>query len=59
MFSEGKRIKRKGDEGANAGELIVPVVYAMRFGLTAKLMAETMLPYSTMVEAVRWAAAQF
>jgi pyruvate/2-oxoglutarate dehydrogenase complex dihydrolipoamide dehydrogenase (E3) component len=42
--------------GANAGELIAPVVYAMRFGLTAKKMAEAMLPYPTMAEAVRWAA---
>jgi pyruvate/2-oxoglutarate dehydrogenase complex dihydrolipoamide dehydrogenase (E3) component len=40
----------------NAGELIAPVVYAMRFGLTAKQMAEAMLPYPTMAEAVRWAA---
>ena len=45
--------------GANAGELIAPVVYAMRFGLTVKMLAEAMLPYPTMVEAVRWAAAQF
>jgi pyruvate/2-oxoglutarate dehydrogenase complex dihydrolipoamide dehydrogenase (E3) component len=45
--------------GANAGELIAPVVYAMRFGLTVKMMAEAMLPYPTMAEAVRWAAAQF
>ena len=44
--------------GANAGELIAPIVYAMRFGLTAKMMAEAMLPYPTMAEAVRWAAAQ-
>jgi pyruvate/2-oxoglutarate dehydrogenase complex dihydrolipoamide dehydrogenase (E3) component len=44
--------------GANAGELIAPVVYAMRFGLTAKKMAEAMLPYPTMAEAVRWAASQ-
>jgi dihydrolipoamide dehydrogenase len=42
----------------NAGELIAPVVYAVRFGLTAKKMAEAMLPYPTMVEAVRWAASQ-
>jgi pyruvate/2-oxoglutarate dehydrogenase complex dihydrolipoamide dehydrogenase (E3) component len=42
--------------GANAGELIAPVVYAMRFGLTAKKMAKAMLPYPTMAEAVRWAA---
>lgn len=44
--------------GANAGDLIAPVVYAMRFGLTAKMMAEAMLPYPTMAEAVRGAAAQ-
>jgi len=44
--------------GANAGELIAPVVYAMRFGLTVKRMAGAMLPYPTMAEAVRWAAAQ-
>ncbi len=45
--------------GANAGDLIAPVVYAMRFGLTVKMIAEAMLPYPTMAEAVRWAAAQF
>ncbi|MEP6894096.1 MAG: FAD-dependent oxidoreductase [Chloroflexota bacterium] len=45
--------------GANAGDLIAPIVYAMRFGLTVKMMAEAMLPYPTMAEAVRWAAAQF
>jgi len=44
--------------GANAGDLIAPVVYAMRFGLTVKMIAEAMLPYPTMAEAVRWAAAQ-
>jgi hypothetical protein len=31
----------------------------MRFGLTAKMMAEAMLPYPTMAEAVRWDAAHF
>ena len=45
--------------GANAGDLIAPVVYAMRFGLTVKMLAEAMLPYPTMAEAVRWAASQF
>jgi pyruvate/2-oxoglutarate dehydrogenase complex dihydrolipoamide dehydrogenase (E3) component len=45
--------------GANAGELIAPVVYAMRFGLTVKMLAAAMLPYPTMTEAVRWAASQF
>jgi pyruvate/2-oxoglutarate dehydrogenase complex dihydrolipoamide dehydrogenase (E3) component len=44
--------------GANAGELIALVVYAMRFGLTVKMIGEAMLPYPTMAEAVRWAAAQ-
>jgi pyruvate/2-oxoglutarate dehydrogenase complex dihydrolipoamide dehydrogenase (E3) component len=44
--------------GANAGDLIAPVIYAMRFDLTAKMMAATMLPYPTMAEAVRGAAAQ-
>ncbi len=44
--------------GANAGDLIAPVVYAMRFGLTAKMLAEAILPYPTMAEAVRWAAAE-
>jgi pyruvate/2-oxoglutarate dehydrogenase complex dihydrolipoamide dehydrogenase (E3) component len=45
--------------GANAGDLIAPIVYAMRFGLTVKMVAEAILPYPTMAEAVRWAAAQF
>ena len=44
--------------GANAGELIAPIVYAMRFGLTVKMLGEALLPYPTMAEAVRWAAAQ-
>ena len=44
---------------ANAGELIAPVVYAMRFGLTVKMIAQAMLPYPTMAQAVRWAAATF
>lgn len=45
--------------GANAGELIAPVIYAMCFGLTVKMVAEAMLPYPTMTEAVRSAASQF
>jgi len=45
--------------GANAGDLIAPVVYAMRFGLTVKMVADAMLPYPTMAEAVRSAASQF
>jgi pyruvate/2-oxoglutarate dehydrogenase complex dihydrolipoamide dehydrogenase (E3) component len=45
--------------GAGAGELIAPVVYAMRFGLTVKMVADAMLPYPTMTEAVRGAASQF
>lgn len=42
--------------GANAGELIAPVVLAMRAGLPADMLATTILPYLTMAEAVRWAA---
>ncbi len=45
--------------GANAGDLIAPVVYALRFGLTVEMVAAAMLPYPTMAEAVRWAAGQF
>jgi pyruvate/2-oxoglutarate dehydrogenase complex dihydrolipoamide dehydrogenase (E3) component len=45
--------------GANAGDLIAPVVYAMRFGLTVKMVADAVLPYPTMAEAVRSAANQF
>ncbi|CAG0937037.1 dihydrolipoamide dehydrogenase [Thermoflexales bacterium] len=44
--------------GANAGDLIAPLVYAMRFGLTVKMIGAAMLPYPTMAEAVRWAADQ-
>jgi pyruvate/2-oxoglutarate dehydrogenase complex dihydrolipoamide dehydrogenase (E3) component len=44
---------------ANAGELIAPVIYAMRYGLTVKMVAEAILPYPTMAEAVRSAASQF
>jgi dihydrolipoamide dehydrogenase len=44
--------------GANAGDLIAPLVYAMRFGLTVKMIGTAMLPYPTMAEAVRWAADQ-
>ena len=44
--------------GANVGDLIAPVVYLMRFGLTVKMMTEAMLPYPTMAEAVRGATAQ-
>ena len=42
--------------GANAGELIAPVVLAMRAGLPATMLATTILPYMTMAEGVRWAA---
>lgn len=54
-----------GDDGAilgghilaaGAGELIAPVVLAMRAGLTVDALATTMLPYPTLAEGVRWAA---
>jgi pyruvate/2-oxoglutarate dehydrogenase complex dihydrolipoamide dehydrogenase (E3) component len=41
---------------ANAGEMIAPVVLAMRAALPADTLATTMLPYLTMAEGVRWAA---
>ncbi len=41
---------------ARAGDLIAPVVLAMKAGLTVDTLAETILPYPTMAEAVRWAA---
>ncbi len=43
---------------ANAGELIAPVTLAMRAGLTAEMLASTILPYPTLAEGVRWAAEQ-
>ncbi|HBY99295.1 MAG TPA: hypothetical protein DEP84_36045 [Chloroflexi bacterium] len=40
----------------NAGDLIAPVVLAMHARLPVKVLAETILPYPTMAEGVRWAA---
>jgi dihydrolipoamide dehydrogenase len=40
----------------NAGELIAPVVLAMRAGIPAEQLAATILPYPTLAEGVRWAA---
>ena len=59
LASAGGKILGGHILGANAGELIAPVVYAMRFGLTVKMVAEAMLPYPTMTEAVRSAASHF
>lgn len=44
--------------GANAGDLIAPAIFAMRTNQTAAALAETILPYPTMAEAVRWTADQ-
>jgi dihydrolipoamide dehydrogenase len=41
---------------AGAGEMIAPIVLAMRADLTAKQLADTILPYPTLTEGVRWAA---
>ncbi|MDZ4719534.1 MAG: NAD(P)/FAD-dependent oxidoreductase [Roseiflexaceae bacterium] len=41
---------------SKAGELLASVVLAMRAGLTVDVLAAMILPYPTMVEAVRWAA---
>jgi dihydrolipoamide dehydrogenase len=40
----------------NAGDLLAPVVLAMQNGITAERLANTIQPYPTMVEGVRWAA---
>jgi len=40
----------------NAGDLLAPVVLAMQTGLPAERLADTIQPYPTMVEGVRWAA---
>jgi pyruvate/2-oxoglutarate dehydrogenase complex dihydrolipoamide dehydrogenase (E3) component len=42
--------------GPAAGDLLAPIVLAMRRGLRARSLAETVLPYPTLAEAVRWAA---
>ena len=40
----------------NAGDLLAPVVLAMQTGIPAERLANTIQPYPTMVEGVRWAA---
>ncbi|HUP27664.1 MAG TPA: NAD(P)/FAD-dependent oxidoreductase [Chloroflexia bacterium] len=42
----------------HAGDLIAPVVVAMKAGMTVDTLGKTVLPYPTMAEAVRWAADQ-
>lgn len=44
--------------GAAAGELLAPVAVALRNRLPVMALAETVLPYPTLAEAVRWAADQ-
>jgi pyruvate/2-oxoglutarate dehydrogenase complex dihydrolipoamide dehydrogenase (E3) component len=41
---------------AGAGELIAPLALAMRAGLPVDMLANTILPYPTMAEGLRWAA---
>ncbi len=43
----------------NAGDLLAPVILAMRVGLTVETLAATIMPYPTLVEGVRWAAYTF
>ena len=43
----------------NAGEVILAGVYAVKFGLTVKDLADTWAPYLTMSEAVKLAAQSF
>jgi dihydrolipoamide dehydrogenase len=40
----------------HAGDLLAPIVLAMQAGLSAEQLANTIQPYPTMVEGVRWAA---
>ncbi|MFL5662018.1 MAG: FAD-dependent oxidoreductase, partial [Ktedonobacteraceae bacterium] len=40
----------------HAGDLLAPIILAMRAGITAETLASTIMPYPTLVEGVRWAA---
>jgi pyruvate/2-oxoglutarate dehydrogenase complex dihydrolipoamide dehydrogenase (E3) component len=40
----------------HAGDLLAPIILAMRTGITAEMLASTIMPYPTMVEGIRWAA---
>ena len=41
---------------AEAGNLLAPIILAMQAGLPADQLANTIMPYPTLVEGVRWAA---
>lgn len=56
LVGEDGRIAGGHILAAHAGELIAPVVLAMRNDLRAEALATTILPYPTLVEGVRWAA---
>ncbi len=45
--------------GTGAGELLAPLVLAMRHDLPVQSLADTVLPYPTSVQAVQFAARQF
>lgn len=45
--------------GAHAGELLMPIVLAMKHGLTLAQIADTIFPYPTMVEGVKRAANEY
>lgn len=45
--------------GAHAGELLMPIVLAMKHGLTLAQIADTIFPYPTMTEGVKRAANEF
>src|SRR5581483_7374791 len=40
----------------HVGDLIAPILLAMQEGLPAEKLANTIMPYPTLVEGVRWAA---
>lgn len=47
------------DFGANAGDVIIGAVYAVKFGLRVEDLADTRAPYLTMSEGLKLAAQSF
>ncbi|GCE27171.1 mercuric reductase [Dictyobacter alpinus] len=45
--------------GDRADDLIAQIILAMRTGITAQFLADTILPYPTLSEVIRWTADRF
>jgi len=58
VVDDGGRIQSGAILAPHADELIAAVVVAMRNGVTAGELAETILPYPTRAEGIRWTAAK-